>query len=110
MKKLNTLKKGEIFVSDVIGEYVSSKVIGTFNKAKTEKMKLAFEPKKHAYAGKENPVGKKFEGIVRFITPVYEGDKKVGFISLALDHEHIMQFTDTTNPTKSDAKRDICGC
>ncbi|QKJ22569.1 ATP-binding protein [Poseidonibacter lekithochrous] len=106
-KKLHTLKKGEIFVSDVIGEYVASKVIGTFNKAKTQKMKISFDPQKHAYAGKENPLGKKFEGIVRFITPVYKNNQKVGFISLALDHEHIMQFTDTTNPTKSDAKQNI---
>lgn len=106
-QKIKELKKNEIFVSDVIGEYIPSKVIGTFNKAKAEKLKIAFEPEKHAYAGKENPLGKEFEGIIRFITPVYKNNKKVGFISLALDHKHIMQFTDTTNPTKSDAKQNI---
>ena len=105
--KIQKLKKDEIFVSDVIGEYIPSKVIGTFNKAKAEKMKIAFEPENYAYAGKENPVGKEFEGIIRFITPVYKNDKKVAYISLALDHKHIMQFTDTTNPTKSDAKQNI---
>ncbi len=105
--KLQALKKGDIYVSDVIGEYVPSKVIGPFTKTKAKKLNIAFEPEKHAYAGKENPVGKKFEGIVRFITPVYKNSQKVGYISLALDHEHLMQFTDTSNPTSIDAKQDI---
>ena len=106
-KKITKLKEGEIYVSDVIGEYVKSNVIGTFTKAKAEKMKVAFEPHKHAYAGKENPVGKKFEGIIRFVTPVFKDGVKTGYISLALNHEHIMQFTDTSNPTSVDAKQNI---
>ncbi|PKI79675.1 two-component sensor histidine kinase, partial [Malaciobacter halophilus] len=60
-----------------------------------------------AYAGKENPNGKRFEGIIRFVTPVYKDDKKVGYVSLALDHEHIMQFTDTVNPTGKNPLQDI---
>jgi len=106
-KSIQSLKKGEIYVSDVIGEYVKSNVIGTFTKAKAEKMKVAFEPQNHAYAGKENPVGKRFEGIIRFVTPVYKNNNKIGYVSLALDHEHIMQFTDTSNPTSVDAKQNI---
>ena len=33
------------------------------------------------YAGKENPKGKNFEAIVRFVTPVFKDNKKVGYIS-----------------------------
>lgn len=97
--KIQNLKEGEIYVSDVIGEYVGSKVIGEFTKEKAKKMNIAFEPEEHGYAGKENPVGKEFKGIVRFITPVFKNGKKSGYISLALDHKHIMQFSDTSNPT-----------
>ena len=105
--EIKKLKKGEIYVSDVIGEYVGTKVIGPFTKQKAEKSKIEFEPEKYAYAGKENPVGKKFEGIIRFITPVYKNNKKIAYISLALDHEHIMQFTDTSNPVGTIATQDI---
>lgn len=92
------LKKGEIYVSKVIGEYVPSPVIGTFNHINAAKADIAFEPEKYAYAGMENPVGKKFEGIIRFVTPSYTDDKLEGFISFALDHNHIMNFTDLINP------------
>lgn len=104
---IQKLKQGEIYVSSVIGEYVFSNVIGDFTKAKAKKMGIKFEPEKYAYAGVENPVGKKFQGIVRFITPKYEKGQKVGYISLALDHRHIMEFTDTVNPTQSNMKQDI---
>ncbi|UTJ07097.1 ATP-binding protein [Arcobacter roscoffensis] len=106
-KEIHSLNKGEIYVSNVIGEYVKSNVIGTFTKEKANKQNLDFDPSKHAYAGKENPLGKSFEGIVRFITPIYENSKKVAYLSLALDHEHIMQFTDTVNPTSNQAVQDI---
>ncbi len=96
--KIQLLKKGEIYVSDVIGAYVPSRIIGVFNKAKAKKAGIPFEPWKHGYGGRENPVGKRFEGIVRFITPVFDGDEKVGFVSLALDHRHIMEFTDAVDP------------
>ncbi|RXK11450.1 two-component sensor histidine kinase, partial [Halarcobacter mediterraneus] len=105
--KVHNLKEGEIFVSDVIGEYIGTKVIGTFTKEKAKKAKINFEPEKYAYAGKENPLGKEFEGIIRFITPVFENGVKKGYISLALDHKHIMQFTDTANPTSNDPIQSI---
>ena len=98
--KIQKLKKGEIYVSEVIGEYVKSNVVGAYIKKKTDKFNLDFEPQKQAYAGKENPKGKKFEGIVRYITPRYENGIKVGYISMALDHQHIMEFTDYIVPTK----------
>ncbi|WP_417326445.1 sensor histidine kinase [Halarcobacter sp.] len=105
--KVKKLKKDEIYVSNVIGEYVGSKVIGEYTKVKTDRLNLEFDPKNSAYAGKENPVGKKFEGIIRFVTPVFKNNRKVGFLSLALDHNHIMQFTDTINPAGKNLNKDI---
>jgi len=98
--EIGKLKKGEIYVSDVIGEYVKSNIVGSFTKVKTTKANIKFEPEKHGYAGRENPKGKKFEGIIRFVTPKYKNGKKIGYISMALDHTHIMEFTDYVVPTK----------
>ncbi|WP_108061995.1 sensor histidine kinase [Poseidonibacter lekithochrous] len=105
--KIKTLEKDNIYVSNVIGEYVPSKIIGSFTKEKAKKSNINFEPQKSAYAGTENPLGKKFEAIIRYIKPIYKDNKKIGYISLALDHEHVMQFTDTSNPTSSNIKQNI---
>ena len=96
--EIKLLKKGEIYVSDVIGEYVGSKIIGTFTQEKAKKMNIPFIAENSAYAGLENPNGKRFEGIVRFITPVFKNKIKIGFLSLALNHRHIMEFTDNLDP------------
>ena len=101
------LKKGEIYVSDVIGEYVGTKVIGTFTKEKAIKAGIGFEPEKYGYAGIENPLGKRFEGIVRFVTPVFKKGEKIGYVTMALDHKHIREFTDTANPTGKNVKQNI---
>lgn len=92
------LRKGEIYVSKVIGAYVPSPIIGTFTKKKCKKAGIKFEPQKYGYAGAENPAGKKFEGIVRFVTPVYQHGKLEGYLTLALDHHHLMDFTDYVDP------------
>ena len=105
--EISKLGKGEIYVSDVIGEYVGTKVIGTFTKEKATKAGIEFEPQKYGYAGLENPLGKKFEGIIRFVTPVFKNDQKIGYISMALDHKHIREFTDTSNPTGTNTKQNI---
>jgi len=104
---LQKLKKGEIYVSDVIGEYVKSGLIGTFTKEKAKKMNISFDPKNNGYAGKENPNGKRFEGIVRFATPIYKKNKKIGYVAFALDHRHIMEFTDSFDPLPHNTKQDI---
>ncbi|MCT7609506.1 HAMP domain-containing histidine kinase [Aliarcobacter butzleri] len=105
--EIQKLNKNEIYVSDVIGEYIGTKVIGLFTKEKAQKSGIEFEPEKYGYAGIENPLGKRFEGIIRFITPVYKNDEKIGYISLALDHRHLQNFTDTVNPTNSNLKQNI---
>lgn len=98
--ELQKLKPGQIYVSDVIGAYVPSKVIGPYTPASAEKAGIPFEPEKSAYAGTENPVGKRFRGLVRWATPVVSGGKVAGYVTLALDHDHIRQFTDRLMPTE----------
>ncbi|MFW0694905.1 ATP-binding protein [Aliarcobacter butzleri] len=105
--EISKLNKNEIYVSDVIGEYIGSKIIGTFTKEKAKKAEIEFEPEKYGYAGIENPLGKRFEGIIRFITPVFKNNEKIGYISIALDHRHIQEFTDTLNPTSINLKQNI---
>ena len=106
--KIDKLKKGDIYVSDVIGEYVGTRVIGAFTKEKAAKAGIEFEPQKYGYAGLENPLGKRFDGIVRFVTPVFNSqNEKIGYVSMALDHKHVREFTDTANPTGKNVKQNI---
>ena len=97
--ELKKLKPGEIYVSEVIGPYVGSPIIGPYTKASAKKKGIPFEPKKAAYAGKENPVGKRFQGLVRWATPVLRDGRIIGYVTLALDHTHIMEFSDHIVPT-----------
>ncbi len=98
--ELQKLKPGEVYVSDVIGAYVPGHFVGPYTPAAAEKAGRPFEPELSAYAGTENPVGKRFRGIVRWATPVVEGGAIVGYVTLALDHDHIRQFTDRLMPTE----------
>lgn len=95
---LKKLKPGETYVSEVVGPYVGSRVIGPYTPEKAKSLNIPFEPEKAAFAGKENPVGKRFQGIVRWATPVTQGGKIIGYVTLALDHSHIMAFTDHLLP------------
>lgn len=96
---LQKLKPGDIYVSEVIGAYVGSRVIGPYLPASAQKAGVEFKPEESAYAGTENPVGRHFRGIVRWATPVVKGGKVSGYVTLALDHDHIRQFTDRISPT-----------
>ena len=89
---LPSLRKGEIYVSGVIGAHVK----GWLHKG-PDGLKVKQES---AYAGKENPQGKRFEGIIRWASPVYEGDRRIGYVTMALDHVHVMEFTDHVVPTE----------
>ncbi len=106
-EKLKTLKAGEIFVSDVIGAYVGSNYIGMYtpenvSKAGEErKYEINYDPGKQSYAGLENPNGQRFEGIIRWATPVSDDNGNVtGYISFALNHDHIMKMVDNITPMK----------
>lgn len=97
--QLQKLKPGEIYVSEVVGPYVGSRVIGPVTPSKAESLGIPFEPEKEAFAGRENPLGKKFQGIVRWATPVVRDGKVTGYVTLALDHNHIMAFTNHLLPS-----------
>jgi signal transduction histidine kinase len=89
---LENLSKGEVYVSRVIGAYVKGWLYKT-----PEGIRVKPES---AYAGKENINGEKFEGIIRWVTPVYDKkNKKIGYLTMALDHRHVMEFTDHVIPT-----------
>lgn len=46
-------------------------------------------------------MGKRFQAIVRWATPVTRNQKIIGFVTLALNHDHLMEFTDHTIPTET---------
>lgn len=97
--ELKKLKPGEIYVSDVIGAYVPTQLIGPYLPATAEKAGKPFKPEESAYAGTENPLGKRFRGIVRWAMPVLKAGKIAGYVTLALDHDHLRQFSDRLMPT-----------
>ncbi len=102
---LKNLRPGQIYVSDVIGAYVGSNFIGMYTPAKVAKAAadrgypIEYKPEEQAFAGMENPNGRRFEGIVRWATPVAdENGKIIGYVTLALNHDHIMEFVDHITP------------
>ena len=126
IKTLSTLDKDEkgkpeIFVSDVTGAYVKSDFAGMYTRGVLAGQTAhpnyngtfanIIGPDKidefmnHAadqgFAGAENPTGQRFEGIVRWAMPVYnenDPDKKTGYVTFALNHDHIMELTDHLTP------------
>ncbi|MCL2811626.1 MAG: ATP-binding protein [Clostridia bacterium] len=103
--KLKDLQPGDIFVSDVIGAYTPSNYIGMYvpqvvAAAADRGYDIPYEPEAQAFAGQENPHGQRFEGIVRWATPVAdENDGIIGYVTFALNHDHIMAFVDHITPT-----------
>ena len=121
-EELKNLQPGDIYVSDVIGAYVGTNYIGMyapgvflsddprikahpnydelFRIANLPEEEFTIEAKKQAYAGMENPVGQRFEGIVRWAAPVVGGDGEtiIGYVTTALNHDHIMEFVDYITP------------
>ncbi|MCL2152239.1 MAG: response regulator [Oscillospiraceae bacterium] len=119
-EELKKLQPGEIYVSEVIGAYVGTNYIGTYTPSALQNVpkthpnydllqEIANLPtnefievaKKQAFAGKENPVGQRFEGIVRWATPFVDYDGKItGYVTMALNHDHIMEFVDHITPMR----------
>ncbi|MDR1971855.1 MAG: response regulator [Treponema sp.] len=97
-EELKNLGPGEVYVSDVIGAYVKSRLIGMYNPENAAARGLEFKPEEEAYAGRENPNGKRFKGIIRWAAPVIRGGSIRGYVTLALDHDHIMEFVDHVTP------------
>ena len=99
--ELKKLKPGELYVSEVIGAYVRPHWIGPYTPAKAAELNKPFKPEESGYAGLENPLGKRFKGIVRWATPVTKGGQIIGYVTLALDHAHVMAFSNDIRPTES---------
>ena len=104
-KELKKLKPGEIYVSDVIGAYVGTDYIGMYTPENVAKAAadrgydIKYDPEAQAYAGMENPNGQRFEGIIRWATPVTDaGGNITGYVTFALNHDHIMEFVDHITP------------
>ena len=102
---LTKLAPGEIYVSDVIGAYVGSNYVGMYVPGVVEQAAgergydIPYAPEAQAFAGEENPNGQRFEGIVRWGTPVTNADGAViGYVTFALNHDHIMEFVDHQTP------------
>jgi signal transduction histidine kinase/CheY-like chemotaxis protein len=98
--ELKKLEPGEIYVSDVIGAYVGTRYIGMYTPENLEAAGLEYKPEEAAYSGMENPLGKRFKGIIRWATPVVVDGEITGYVTLALDHDHIMEFTSHLMPTQ----------
>jgi len=96
---LQKLKPGEVYVSEVIGTYVGSHVIGPYTPQAAKKAGIPFLPEQSAYAGTENPLGRHFKGIIRWATPIEQNGVRTGYVTLALDHDHLRQFTNRIVPT-----------
>ena len=97
--ELSNLAPGEIYVSDVIGAYVPSHYIGLYVPENLEEAGKDFDPGAQAYAGRENPNGQRFEGIIRFATPVTDqAGRIIGYVTFALNHDHIMEIVDHITP------------
>jgi PAS domain S-box-containing protein len=75
VKTIN-LKPGDIYVSHLKGFYVS-------------------EPEQlNGEKSIQNAVtGKKYDGVIRFAEQVYRKGKLLGIVMLAVDHRHLMEFT-----------------
>ena len=73
--KAKSLSKGEVYVSNVTGMYVSR---ADFDK------------------------GKRFAGVIRFATPVFDQSGFAGVLEFALDVKHLAEFTDRIIPTQAE--------
>ncbi len=98
-QQVRSLKPGQIYVSEVIGPYIKGHMIGPYTRVRATEMGIPFAPEQSGYAGKENPVGIRFRGLVRWATPVQKDGRVIGYVTLALNHTHLMEFTDHIIPT-----------
>ena len=67
---LKALRPGEIHVSRVIGAQVRTHWIGDYTPARAQALGKPFAPADSGYAGLENPVGRRFQGLIRWAAPV----------------------------------------
>lgn len=80
-RRARHLPPGQIYVSHLLGRHVRME----------EQLQGALQVE-DAYGGRE------YEGIIRFAMPVYRNGRFQGVVSLALDHRHLMEFTQHVLP------------
>lgn len=51
---------------------------------------------------KDFKISKYYDGVIRFVMPKYSGGKLKGYVVLALDHIHLMEFTQHILPNSKD--------
>lgn len=79
------LKMGEVYVSHLNGFYVTAEEqLGN----ETE-LELAVD-------------GKKYDGVIRMVTPVFRNNVKIGFLVFGIDHQHLMEFTQHILPNSNE--------
>jgi hypothetical protein len=92
------LRSGDVFMSKQIGKYTPSSFKGNVSHLEAQKKGVTYRPTVEAYAGLENPYGRKYEGIIRIITPYFAKGRKQGFLTLALDTAHLRSIVDYIDP------------
>ncbi len=92
-----SLKEGELYVSPVVATYEPfwGGKPGVFNPDQHPDK----DPRELAYAGRENPLGTRSEGIIRWVIPIHEHGKKVCYVTAALDHRHVQELVEHIHPT-----------
>jgi methyl-accepting chemotaxis protein len=79
----NTEYKRETYFQDAIdlgpGEVYAQRLMGWY------------VPATVAYANAEKPDGQRYQGVMRFVTPVYENGEKLGVLVLSLDWTNAME-------------------
>ncbi len=80
------LDEGEVYVGHPIGFYVESG---------------------DAYAGSQNRGGERYQGVIRFATPVFDGGQRVGVVVLALDQTHLLEFIAHIVPSEVEPQAEV---
>ncbi|MDR3199573.1 MAG: response regulator [Planctomycetaceae bacterium] len=63
------------------------------------RVRSQWKPEEEAYAGAENPLGIRFEGIVRWAKPVLDKNGNIkGYVTFALNHDHLLNIIDHITP------------
>ena len=45
-----------------------------------------------------------YNGVIRFVTPIFQNGEKIGILSLGLDHQHLMEFTQHVLPNSPEER------
>ncbi len=79
-KDAQALGRDQIYVGQPIGRYI---------------------PFAGAFKGEQFPSGQRYEGVIRYLMPVYDGANLQGYVMLALDQTHVIEFIAHLDPTSN---------